>query len=692
MQIKNKLEDLSLRYKLSTNPLLEEYLERGYWFIKSSEALDLDDTQVMHFVITAITTDQIYCSLFKPDLLSSDITFMNIRGIGTIWDAIKVLPTIRTSAIHLAPFFEAAFDVIYAIESTKDINPQIVSEFLLELGFSPKEQLKLFIDFAHGIGKIVGFDLEPHVSQFAKTVLDNPQLFRWVRIDPYTKTRLYNGIKMEEMVTPKMQQQLAREVQKKVKRILVEYNINKLEGFDNQDLATKVKHEITQELIKYGYWTIPSHTWNGLGLPRFVGYDEQKNSPVWEYLNIRGEDSSEHAFHLVTPYAFVDGLGVNNYPPDPSQLKYNEKVIKHFINIFVEAKEEYGFDFVRLDYADHILDAVDEDDNPITDRMTPYVVKKLTSTIKHKYPDVRIFAERMDYDIADYHKMGVNLILGREVFDNFDDTKYLEFYFELQNSRNITDDKSICFAIDTHDSENPIIRGKNLTDIYGPEATKARYFLHAFTNIVPEHKYRPRYELVGTPELSRGTYRSCNKYVTIRWGRNDDFFIFHSAIESLRKLLRSIYSKYTITRNFVMNEYVYWIVKLERPRHRKAERYITSGDVKSRREDYLLALFSRKSIVEFENEIGEKYHTTRHLQLNPRDIGIPDLSPYKIFTIELLSDLIAKNIDKAVAPKLIPLTDEMSRVKLVDNQIELLIKKPYDLFLVWFYSGQVLNY
>ena len=42
--------------------------------------------------------------------------------------------------------------------------------------------MKCFVEASHMLGKTVGFDIEPHLSQFSIEALENPSLFRWIKL------------------------------------------------------------------------------------------------------------------------------------------------------------------------------------------------------------------------------------------------------------------------------------------------------------------------------------------------------------------------------------------------------------------------------------------------------------------------------------------------------------------------------
>ena len=64
----------------------------------------------------------------------------------------------------------------------------------------------------HLLKKTVGFDLEPHVSQFGVTVIMNAHLFRWIKLDHEDKDRLEGGLTQDQMLSEVQQRRLVGEV------------------------------------------------------------------------------------------------------------------------------------------------------------------------------------------------------------------------------------------------------------------------------------------------------------------------------------------------------------------------------------------------------------------------------------------------------------------------------------------------
>ncbi|HOV13788.1 MAG TPA: hypothetical protein PK771_05850, partial [Spirochaetota bacterium] len=250
-------------------------------------------------------------------MVKSSFCFVNIRGVGkdnnktgNFIDAIKFLPSLRVNGIHLAPFFECSLSIVYAINSLNTINLDCINTTFLEYGMTGEEQVKFFIDFCHLLGMTVGFDIEPHTSQFSRIVIENPELFRWLKLDKNKK--LIDD--EESLLQPQNQQKICDEIKTIVNDILKENNLKSLEENGKYKLTKEVHLKITHKLIDEGFWTIPSHTWKGAGLPEFDKYNTKDNYPEFKYLSWDKENHLEHSFGVLTPFKFYDNIPINKIP------------------------------------------------------------------------------------------------------------------------------------------------------------------------------------------------------------------------------------------------------------------------------------------------------------------------------------------------------------------------------------------
>ena len=141
-------------------------------------------------------------------------------------------------------------------------------------------------------------------------------------------------------------------------------------------IKRSVASSITRALIEEGYWTVLSHSWSGVGVPAFMGYDREGNYPRFRYLTRDGRDQAEDAYGVLTPYAFYHNISTNHVPdtkPTP-----NEDASAFYASIFHRWRDQFDFDFVRHDYVDHVFDSIENDDPdyPCSDRPTPSVLRR----------------------------------------------------------------------------------------------------------------------------------------------------------------------------------------------------------------------------------------------------------------------------------------------------------------------------
>lgn len=168
----------------SADALLAEFRTQGYIARTPTEMAQLSNATIAAFY--AALPDVARTS--APDsswMLDASFCFVNVRATGldgqhgTFIQAAKVLPALRADAIHLGPFTDYDFGVIYAPRSSRTISPLVVDS---ALPLTPLQQAAALVEACHALGKRAGFDLLPHVAQFAVTVMVHPEAFRWLKL------------------------------------------------------------------------------------------------------------------------------------------------------------------------------------------------------------------------------------------------------------------------------------------------------------------------------------------------------------------------------------------------------------------------------------------------------------------------------------------------------------------------------
>lgn len=584
----NKIEEISIKYKDETSKtnnyailmdkLIEEYKVKNY-----IQKLPFETLQIPDYIIIAF-----YRNLFldldrdvkspvsnKSNsnwMFDSDFCFFNVRACGleenstgNFIDSVKILPTLRMNAIHIAPFFDCAFGNLYAIDSIDTITDSVVNNKYLALGVTREEQLKFFIDCIHLLNMTAGFDLEPHTSQFSRVVLMHPELFRWIKLNK-SKQSLEGGLSQSEILKSEKQKQILQEISSIKDGIFKKYGISSLEGANIPINKTReCSSIIISKLIEEGYWTIPNHIWNGIGLPEFDRYNFEHNYPIFKYINWDYQDDSQHAFGMTTPYKFYNNLPINKKPEESTKPTINEDAINFFSNIFINMAKQYNFDFVRYDYVDHVFDSVyGNEKTPLSDRMIPYVVESSINIIRKFKPYIGTIAETFNNDTGLYSSKGFDLLLGANSLMDIT-SHHLNYIFEtnkkIKDYNNNPEAKkgSVLFTIDIHDSAHPLIWQKTPAERKGINGMKLRFFVSRFLLGIGKYK-RPKYECIGNQDMTSGLYKANNVGKSIKWENNNEFNDIYHNIENLYIEFQNITTEGNIEEYLINDSWAYWFI------------------------------------------------------------------------------------------------------------------------------------
>ncbi len=536
--------------------LFNEFLKNGYIRKTPSEMLSLP-MYSFAFFLKMLYESKGECNSpvmnFKDGSWMRDVSicFVNVRATslknvshGDFINSVKVLPSLRVDGIHLSPFFDHALNIIYAIDCLVIVSDTFINKFYLSL-ISAYDQVRFFVKTCHLLGKVVGFDLEPHTSQFSRVALSYPEFFRWIKLEKCSDggVRLADNLSQKEQLSKEYQSKIHKEVRKIVKEKVKKFGLKSLYKGDVNTIRT-AHLECIYELIENGIWTIPSHTWNGVGVPEFSHYVQDKKYPEFKYINMKGQDHRDHAFGVLTPYKFYDNILPNAFPDSNNVPKIDRKVLNFFSDIPLRMIEKFGFDFIRWDYTDHVFDSVYSNNfnYPISDRITPYVIKYTVNKVRKKFPNVGMFFERMDNkDFKNYYKVGADLILGGDIWYDISKnyiketlklSKVLE-NFNSKRSRKI----SVAYAVDTHDTQNPVINRNPLTK-EGEKGLLLRFFLSRFGSAGEGR--RPKYECIGINEGTTGLYEANIYLKVLDWKNNKKINQSYHNIEDVYKELYNV--------------------------------------------------------------------------------------------------------------------------------------------------------
>lgn len=403
-----------------------------------------------------------------------DIKLINLAGLGNnpetcglFMDWLRellILPSgnlsnnIFGTTMYLIPFHPREFGCAY-LPTASNVSPALEDSAIKEkTGFGADEQVKLFIQMAQLAGHPVIYDILPQTGRFSKIVLTNPECARWFDInalitelsknvdeaasklsDKYSKddlsivsgiykksikgesygdlTEHYQKIFDEIDILLKdtkiflsnamLERSIQDKLHKKAKSI-----ISKVTGSSKKLSENEITNqgEIIQSLISEGMWPALGGAWCSAGVPVFDRMSEGASYPTFKHYKFDGEDVTNFAnLDCQTPYYFVN----------LENGKYNNDVIKFFIDYMKNLQENFNFDGFRVDHIDHIVDEVSEKDGtPISYRAPRKVLGMLNSAMKEKIPYFAVLAEYMLWDnfYKEYHQdMNFDLLWGNDI-------------------------------------------------------------------------------------------------------------------------------------------------------------------------------------------------------------------------------------------------------------------------------------
>lgn len=370
------------------------------------------------------------------------------------------------TTLYLVPFHPREFGCAYLPTSTnvsRNLEDKLLSE---HAGLDAKSQVQLFIKLAQLAGHPVIYDVLPQTGRFAKIILANPNIARWFDVkdlmqkiensvdtaakklegnydaedieviqDIYKQAlksgagdlseeyqKIYDELEKEiidlkkaysnEMLTKDSQQKIQKRVREVVAKVQGEKSNKQLQ----EDDITK-QGEIIAELINEGLWSAPGGAWCSSGVPVFDRMSDCSGYPLFLHYDFKGEDVSDFAnLDCQTPFYFV-------YLENG---KYNEPVVDFFVEYIKKNQCDYGFDGIRVDHVDHIVDEISESNGiPISYRAPRKVLAKLNQALKEKTPYFVTLAEYMLWDsfLKEYHQdMSFDILWGNDIVSQFEKT------------------------------------------------------------------------------------------------------------------------------------------------------------------------------------------------------------------------------------------------------------------------------
>lgn len=541
--------------------LIDEWRRRGFLERTSLELLRIPDpvtVEVYARLSEGRTTKNPH--LGEPDsgwLCRNAICFYNIRATGVgdergnFLQAAKLLLGERAHAIHVAPFTRYDHNTIYAIVAARSVAPELWHPALVKARIQPLDQVRLFVQAAHSLGKAVGYDLEPHTAQFSYINLEHPEAFRWVKVYTPDPRWLDYYFTPETVYKPSNQRRIASEVRLFVHEWMSQSGIKTFEeepgdSYGRLELKHQTFARCVELLIRNGYWTVPTHAWSGFGLPRFKGFNHVQNYAEFSYQDRLGADVSHQAYHILTPFCFWNGLPVQNFWNWENIARAgtpNHQGISLYQELFLFWRDAAGFDFVRFDSVDHIWDSCDPQNPsiPFSDRPTPTILRDCNYRIRSgNRPDVASLAERLGDEIRAYETLGFDAILGSSMMEN-PGPAMLEHDLKIASDLEDLNTKrpfpfTVCATLDTHDTGNPVFRGRSLIELEGASGLLLRLFLARFLQAGPS--YRTLYSVMGLTDLSYGLFPANVAPVNLNWVGDRDFLASYHRLEDLYQELR----------------------------------------------------------------------------------------------------------------------------------------------------------
>lgn len=364
------------------------------------------------------------------------------------------------TTMYLIPFHPREFGCAY-LPTASCVSPNLEDKAIAEkTGLNADEQVKTFIQLTQLAGHPVIYDILPQTGRFSKIVLTTPECARWFDInaliaelsknvdstaeslkDKYSQddlaivsgiykkslkgesygdlTEHYQNIFNEIdsllkdtkifLSNSMLEKSIQDKLHKKAKNI-INRAANNTRGKKMTEAEIQNQGEIIGTLISEGMWPAPGGAWCSAGVPVFDRMSDGASYPTFKHYKFDGEDVTHFAnLDCQTPYYFVC----------LENGKYNNDIVKFFIDYMKNLQEEYNFDGFRVDHIDHIVDEVSESEGtPISYRAPRKVLGMLNSAMKEKIPYFATLAEYMLWNnfYKEYHQdMNFDVLWGNDI-------------------------------------------------------------------------------------------------------------------------------------------------------------------------------------------------------------------------------------------------------------------------------------
>ncbi|MDA3812309.1 MAG: hypothetical protein PF518_18475 [Spirochaetaceae bacterium] len=290
-------------------------------------------------------------------ILERDFAYLNHRSIPFIdeypfFAQLSILPSIRASAIILAPFTSNRKKEINTVDSHSIICNDFQDRDLSDLGISKEDQFHFLIEAIHLLGKCIGYSLDYRVDRFSVPVLRRPDLFRWVDL---SSTEPYR-----DMLTDRSQEIIIEKIRK-----IVSAHLGSLNSQPNDEDYENLRKKLMSE----GLWTVPSCNENSDQLP-YYELVENSSLPLFH-----GGDSNLTSFKFFNSNSSSDSL--------KPYRSVNNGTLDYYSSLYIKWRDNFSFDFIKF----HGIDFADDEkmrkaDSPTLD-LIKKVIKKTTGKISH---------------------------------------------------------------------------------------------------------------------------------------------------------------------------------------------------------------------------------------------------------------------------------------------------------------------
>ncbi|MBE7711282.1 MAG: hypothetical protein E7Z92_03985 [Cyanobacteria bacterium SIG31] len=530
-----------------------------------------------------------------------NIKLINLAGLGngnesdkngTFMDWLRqllILPTgnksngIFNTTVYLIPFHPREFGCAY-LPTASCVSPNLEDKEISEkTGLNADEQVKIFIKLSQLAGHPVIYDILPQTGRFSKIVLTTPECARWFDInalieelsknidsisaklsDKYSQddiaivsgiykkdikgesygdlTEHYQNIfnELDELLketkiflSNSMLEKSIQERLHKKARMIINKVLKNNRGKKLSESEILNQGEVIQTLISEGMWPAPGGAWCSAGVPVFDKMSEGASYPTFKHYKFNGEDVTHFAnLDCQTPYYFVC----------LENGKYNNDVIKFFIDYMKNLQEEYNFDGFRVDHIDHVVDEVSEADNtPISYRAPRRVLGMLNSAMKEKVPYFASLAEYMLWDnyYSEYHRdMNFDVLWGNDIVSQSSKTpeEISEDNLRLSNYNTSSKKSSPLSVLKTYNNQDGEFEA---IDRYpaqlGKDGALFKWFKYKF---LPGGKFaqRPTMYIDGDESFTNGGIEATiGTEISMKRNKDYDFFSKFDAIDRFVK-------------------------------------------------------------------------------------------------------------------------------------------------------------